>query len=138
MCKFATMTLLKRFSNSELREVFEEALLRADTNAKLQHNFGQPPYHFLEGRTGPVARYRDFQPKYVDRLGRQYSELEEGQLGVRIPIAVRRENPTVEFPQDGETLRLISLSKFAIREVYVISLQINPTRRSTAWLEIGV
>jgi hypothetical protein len=74
---------------------------------------------------------------YVDRLGRQYTKLEEGELGVRIPIALRRANPDIEFPQAGETVRLISLRKYAIREVFVVSLQINATRRATAWIEIS-
>jgi hypothetical protein len=132
------MALLKIHPNSVLQELYQEALSRGASAQEMLDNFGKPPFHFLGPRTGPVRRYNDFEPKYVDREGREYSPLEDDdKMGVRIPIAVRRKNPMIQFPQPGETVHILKLTSQRVLELYVVSLHVNKTRTSTAWLEIS-
>ena len=131
------MALLKLHNNVTLRELFNAALERGASVEELDRDFGTPPFHFFGPRTGPVAPYHAFRVTYADREGRQYSDLEPGTVGVRIPIAIRRKNPAIQFPQPGETIRIVHLKNSSIRQFYVVSTQLNKTRSATAWLEIS-
>lgn len=132
------MSLLKHHTNSELQTLFQDALIRGTSDERMTEMFGRPPYHFIGPRTGPVPRYKDFQPEFVDREGREYIQLEEpNTMGARIPIAVRRHNPIIEFPQPGEIVSILRLQNGTVHKVYIVSLQINKTRSATAWLEVS-
>jgi len=134
------MALLKKHTNRELQALYQEALLRGTPSHELAADFGLPPYHFIGPRTGPVARYNDFHADYVDREGREYSQLDDeaGNLGVRIPRAARKRDPTLQFPQPGETVQALSLDSYQVLVFQVVSLQINKTRSATGWIEISI
>lgn len=131
------MAYLKIYSNAELQTLYLEAQSKGLSEEQLLSAFGKPPFHFLGPETGPVARYNDFQPMYDDRNGIQYTDIEEGVIGVKIPIGIRRKNPDIVFPQPGETVDIIHLQDKTIRQIYVISTQVNRTRRATAWLQVS-
>lgn len=95
------MSLLNEYLTvGELISRFQQA---EKENQDLVKLFGRPPYYFLEGEAPPYSKFRvDFR----DTEGRQYQFVEAGHYGVRIPIGIRRDNPLIQFPQEGTKLKL--------------------------------
>ena len=129
--------LLSKHSNAELRELFERAT-QTQTQEEIDRQFGKPPYPFLGGRSGPAPRYADFVVQFKDERGLQYQYIENNTLcAVRIPIALRRAQPTVDWPWPGSTISLSSVTSNDTFSVRVVSLQKNTTRSSTAFIEFN-
>jgi hypothetical protein len=119
-------------TNPQLRAEFSALSNSGATIDDIIERFGQPPYYFLEGLPPPYAK---FTPQYTDSIGREYQELDDSQLACRIPIALRRRSPTVEFPLAGAQIEL--KSKTDRRTVRVVSVWLSEGRRATAALQIS-
>lgn len=114
-------------TNPELRAEFDSL-----TAAEIIERFGTPPYYFLDGLPPP---YSKFTVEYTDSESRQYQNLDVGQIACRIPIAVRRRSPQIEFPLAGSTVVL--RSKSGQKTVRVVSVWLSEGRRATAALQIA-
>lgn len=102
----------------QLRQEYEYASQLPHGEVNLVELFGEPPYEFLgevPGRDFP--NYADFDPQFVDDLGRQYQATDERtRFFVRIPLSITRAynadhaasyEDYVGFPDVGDDVRLV-------------------------------
>jgi len=126
------MSLLKKHTAAELLELLrqhrDEAL---EDDEQLDALFGRAPYWFEE-RIAP--RYGEFVVQWRDAQRREYMQLWEGALGVRLPI-VRNRDHELEFPRERQTLRLVQRGGGHVRDIEVRTVQLSEGRTSTGWIE---
>lgn len=134
--------ILQGYNNKELRQLLDAVLQQNPSQEELDRLFGKQPYYFTGPDTGPVAPYHLFVETHEDEQGRLYNQPEGDDdpavFGVKIPIAVRRRNPSIIFPQPMETITLVEKKTKQLVKITVESVSINETRVSTAWISASI
>lgn len=124
------MTLLLTLSQPALLAELERCRETLMSEEKLERRFGKPPYWFEE-HTAP--RYSEFAVQWRDSDGREYMELWEGALGVRLPIHETR-TKILELPIVDDALLLTKPGTGHQRRVEVVTSQQAENRTSTGWV----
>ena len=122
------MSLLRRHNGIQLGVLLAERKQAGATDKELRRLFGPEPYYWQQ-LTAP--RYRQFKPEWRDQLGREYEQIAENHMAVRLPIAKNRERE-MEFPLEGQALLLTEVGGGHTLAIEPISLN---ARRSTGWFE---
>ena len=125
------MTLLGKHSIPDLRRMHEEAVQRSTEPEEMRAKFGKQPYYFLD-HTSPSPPYAHFYPMWTDEDGRQYTQVDENLLGIRITINKRKLQPSIDFPPENTILELSSLRGGERVRINLESVWVGDTRRATA------
>ncbi len=105
-------------TQDQLKEEFEKEIKKPYEDQNIISLFGKPPYEFLgqvDNRDYP--NYSDFDPQYIDQLGRQYQYTDSpDKFFIRIPISITRKRTInskyedyIGFPNPGDDIHLSNM-----------------------------
>lgn len=122
------MSLLGNYSGKQLKEMAEQKLVAGASEELMRELFGPRPYYWEQMVAPP---YGKFKPQWRDASGREYSELPDDYMAMRLPIAKNRDH-SLTFPAIGEKLFLVEVGGGNTIELEVLTAG---ARRATGWFQ---
>ena len=125
------MTLLFKHNGKQLKGLAERKRQEGASDEEMLALFGREPYYW-DLRVAPV--YSRFAAQWRDDTGREYMEIDDSRLAVRLPIS-KNKSRTMLMPVQNEKLRLVEVGGGDVLSVEVISVNMAQGRSATGWIE---